>query len=92
MNNYKINITISNNFGELIDKQMEFGTFNDMQIFFWKHNPMDGIFDDARNNGMKDNMMPEEVYDCKEDADMDKEYVEDLSENSPLNNPANFVN
>lgn len=79
MNKYNVDITISNNIGELFDKRISFATFDDMRIFFSDSSRMDTVLDEAFENGQNDNLIFEE-------------YVEDLSPNSPLNNPANFLN
>ena len=92
MKNYTIYIQIYNDLGELCDKKLVFPTLEDMNITFWKQNIIDSMISDAGQYAIENNMVIEEMYDSKEDAMVNEPYIEDLSENSPLNNPANFAN
>lgn len=91
-NYYTIDIKIYNDFGELAEKKLLFPTLKDMSITMWTKDVVDGIISDAEGYAKENNMVIEEMSDSKEDAVVNEEYIEDLSESSPLNNPDNFAN
>lgn len=92
MKKYTIEIKIYNDLGELVEKSLSFPTLTNMQLNFWRMNVLDDIISEAERYAGENNMMIEQLHDSKEDADVNEEYQEDLSPNSPLNNPANFAN
>ena len=81
MNNYNINIVIYNKHGELLDTRYGFDSLDVMRTL-----DINKLVNEAEDYGKESGMLIEELYDSKE------EYLEDLTENSPLNNPANFAN
>lgn len=103
---YKVNITIFNDLGELVDTQLTFTSLDEMSLALTNSDTMYKLVEQARDFATQENMLLEELYDSKEEAEFDKEdkyepedilkahneFVENLTSTSPLNNPANFAN
>lgn len=92
---YYANITIYNDLGELNDIRVSYSSLDEMALKLEQN--IFQIVDTARDYAKENNMVVEEIYDSKEEAEFNKEdttdeYRENLTETSDLNNPTNFAN
>lgn len=72
---YTINISIRNDIGELTEKTLVFPTLDDMSITMSKMNVIDMVIEDAREYATNNNMLLEELYDSKEEAEFNEEDI-----------------
>lgn len=83
---YTINISIRNDIGELTEKTLVFPTLDDMSLTIWKEGVIDKVIEDAREYATNNNMLVEELYDSKEDAEFNEEDTYDGSSKIDLIN------
>ena len=65
---YKINILIHNKHGELVDRQLGFKTLDEMRNL-----NVNELVNDAEKYAEENNMLLEEIFDSKEEAEFNKE-------------------
>lgn len=65
---YKINITIFNNHGELVERQFAFSMLDEMRNL-----DLNKCVDDAEVYAKENNMYLEELFDSKDDAEFSRE-------------------
>ncbi len=61
----KIQITILNEMGELLDKQLTFSSLDEMRKHLWDDKNIDLLIDQAEKNGNEDGLLG--VFDSKEE-------------------------
>lgn len=75
MNFYNLNITISNDFGEIADERFTFNTLEQLDAFLTDETKMHKICSEAEDFAKENNMLIEEIFDSKEDAEFNKEDI-----------------
>lgn len=72
-NQYHLNITIYNNHGDLLIKELAYDTLEEMQLAL--ESGAYAMIEEAKSYGKENLMLYDELYDDKEDADLDKDYM-----------------
>ncbi len=84
MKKYYIDITIGNDLGELLDRRLSFTSLEEMGNAMG--DKMFKMVDEANDYAKENNMIVEEIFDSKEEAEFNKEDVYDGSSNIDLIN------
>lgn len=75
---YHLDITISNEHGELLDKRMSFTSLEEVNAFMTDSIKMHELWCEAEDNGKKDGILYEELYDSKEEYEEAKRGDDDM--------------
>lgn len=67
---YHVNITISNDFGEIADERFTFNTLEQVDAFLTDETRMHKILSEAEDYAKENNMLIEETFDSKEEAEL----------------------
>lgn len=69
---YNLDITISNDHGELLDTRRSFISMAELNQFMTDSSKQHELWCEAEKNGKEDGMLYEELFDSKEDAELNK--------------------
>lgn len=69
---YNLDITISNEHGELLDVRKKFTSLDELNQFITNSTEMHKLWCEAEDNGKKDGMLYEELFDNKEEMEFNK--------------------
>lgn len=70
---YNLDITISNNNGEQLDKRVSFTSLDEMNNFMTNSTKMHELWCEAEKNGQEEGTLYEELSDSKEEAEFNGE-------------------
>lgn len=73
MPTYKLDISVSNDHGELLDTRRVFNSMDELNAFMTDPTKMHELWNEADNNGRREGMLYEELVDSKEEAEFNKE-------------------
>lgn len=75
---YHLDITIHNNHGELLDTRRSFDSMDELNAFMTDSLKMHNLWNEAEDNGKRDGILYEELFNSNEEADF---------ATAPLNEP-----
>lgn len=88
-NQYHLNITIYNNHGDLLIKELSYDTLEEMQLAL--ESGAYAMIEEAKSYGKENLMLYDELYDSKEDADLDiEDYYDGSSRIDLINSDEKF--
>lgn len=70
MKKYNLDITISNDHGEQLDKRFSFDSFDEVNMFMTNSAKMHELWNEAENNGKEEGTLYEELFDSKKEAEI----------------------